>query len=67
MAEQVATIDFHVTSECHQECPYCWGPQGFEHPVDTATARRIIARIKEVGAAKHLRHSRWWEKVTKDR
>jgi len=32
------------------ECPYCWGPQGFEHPVDTDTARRIIARIKEVGA-----------------
>jgi len=50
MSTQIATIDFHVTSECNMECPYCWGPQGFEHPVDTDTARRIIARIKEVGA-----------------
>jgi MoaA/NifB/PqqE/SkfB family radical SAM enzyme len=46
---QVATIDFHVTSECNQECPYCWGPQGFENPVDTATARAIITRIAELG------------------
>lgn len=45
----VATIDFHVTSECNQECPYCWGPQGFEEPVDTATARSIIERVVEFG------------------
>lgn len=47
---QVATIDFHVTSECSQECPYCWGPQDFEHPVDTKTALRIVDRVREVGA-----------------
>ncbi len=47
---RVATIDFHVTSECNQECPYCWGPQGFEHAVDTATARAILRKIAEVGA-----------------
>lgn len=41
---RVATIDYHVTSECSQECPYCWGPQ--EVPaVDTATARAIVDRI----------------------
>jgi sulfatase maturation enzyme AslB (radical SAM superfamily) len=45
MSVQVVTIDFHVTSECNQECPYCWGPQGFEHPVDTDTAIRIINRV----------------------
>jgi len=50
MSTQVVTIDFHVTSECNQECPYCWGPQGFEHPVDTDTAILIINRVKEVGA-----------------
>lgn len=50
MSAQVVTIDFHVTSECNQECPYCWGPQDFEHPVDTATATRIISRVKDVGA-----------------
>jgi len=40
----VVTIDFHVTSECSQECPYCWGPQGFE-AVNTETARAIVRRI----------------------
>jgi MoaA/NifB/PqqE/SkfB family radical SAM enzyme len=40
----VVTIDFHVTSECSQECPYCWGPQDFE-AVDTETARAIVRRI----------------------
>jgi MoaA/NifB/PqqE/SkfB family radical SAM enzyme len=46
----VSTIDFHVTCECSQECPYCWGPQDIEHPVDTKTALRIIDKIKDVGA-----------------
>ncbi len=46
----VVTIDFHVTSDCNQECPYCWGPQGYEHPVRTRKALRIIDRIKQVGA-----------------
>jgi MoaA/NifB/PqqE/SkfB family radical SAM enzyme len=44
-----ATIDLHVTSECSQECPYCWGPQ--EVPtVDTATALAIVERIAATGA-----------------
>jgi MoaA/NifB/PqqE/SkfB family radical SAM enzyme len=50
MSDQVATIDFHVTSDCSQECPYCWGPQDYDDPVDTGTALRIVSRIKEVGA-----------------
>jgi MoaA/NifB/PqqE/SkfB family radical SAM enzyme len=49
---QVATIDFHVTSECSQSCPYCWGPQDFETPVDTTTAMRIIERVRRVGATR---------------
>lgn len=44
------TLDFHLTCECNQECPYCWGPQGIEHPVDTGTAFRIVDRVKQVGA-----------------
>jgi MoaA/NifB/PqqE/SkfB family radical SAM enzyme len=52
MSAKVATIDFHVTSECSQECPYCWGPQDFETPVDTATALRIISQVKDVGASR---------------
>lgn len=48
----IVTIDFHVTSDCAQSCPYCWGPQGFNRPVDTATALRIIDRIGEVGATR---------------
>jgi MoaA/NifB/PqqE/SkfB family radical SAM enzyme len=46
----VSTIDFHVTCECSQECPYCWGPQDIEKPIDTKTALRIIDKIKDVGA-----------------
>ena len=45
----VSTIDFHITARCSQACPYCWGPRRFRTPVDTETARRIIARIKELG------------------
>ncbi len=45
---QVATIDFHVTSECSQECPYCWGPQGIR-PIRTTPARGIIDRVAEFG------------------
>lgn len=41
---EVATIDFHVTSECNQECPYCWGPQDID-AVDTTTALKIVSRI----------------------
>ncbi|MCK5712674.1 MAG: radical SAM protein [Hyphomicrobiaceae bacterium] len=39
-----------MTCECSQECPYCWGPQDIEKPVDTKTALRIIDKIKDVGA-----------------
>lgn len=46
----VATIDFHITARCDQACPYCWGPRRFRKTVNTETAYRIIARIKEVGA-----------------
>src|SRR3990170_6458195 len=42
------TIDFHVTSECSQECPYCWGPQQIP-ALKTRTARRIIDRVKHFG------------------
>lgn len=46
---RVVTIDFHVTSECSQECPYCWGPR--EVPaVDTATALAIVDHIAAAGA-----------------
>lgn len=45
-----STIDFHVTCECSQECPYCWGPQDIENPVSTATSKRIIKKIKDIGA-----------------
>jgi MoaA/NifB/PqqE/SkfB family radical SAM enzyme len=50
LTTRAATIDFHVTSDCEQECPYCWGPQGFENPVSTDTALRIIERIRAIGA-----------------
>jgi MoaA/NifB/PqqE/SkfB family radical SAM enzyme len=50
MPAKIATIDFHVTSECSQECPYCWGPQDYENPVDTGTALRIVSKVKSVGA-----------------
>jgi MoaA/NifB/PqqE/SkfB family radical SAM enzyme len=46
----VSTIDFHITAQCSQACPYCWGPRRFRNPVDTETAQRIIDRIKGLGA-----------------
>jgi MoaA/NifB/PqqE/SkfB family radical SAM enzyme len=47
---RVVTIDFHVTCECEQECPYCWGPQGFDPPVDRETALAIVEKVRAVGA-----------------
>jgi MoaA/NifB/PqqE/SkfB family radical SAM enzyme len=46
---EVATFDFHVTSECSQECAYCWGPQGIPE-VDTDTAVAIISKIAAGGS-----------------
>ncbi len=46
---RVATFDFHVTSECSQQCAYCWGPQGIPE-VDTDTARAIITKIRAGGS-----------------
>lgn len=48
---RVATIDFHVTSECNQECPYCWGPQDVE-AVDTTTATEIIDKVASTDATR---------------
>ncbi len=46
-----ATIDYHVTSRCNQECPYCWGPQDFdETEVDSKTAAAIVRKIAQSGA-----------------
>ncbi len=45
-----ATIDFHVTCECNQECPYCWGPQDIENPLNTSVSKIIIKKIKDIGA-----------------
>ncbi len=44
----VATFDFHVTSECSQECAYCWGPMDIP-AVDTDTALAIISKIASGG------------------
>jgi MoaA/NifB/PqqE/SkfB family radical SAM enzyme len=46
---QVATFDFHVTSECSQECVYCWGPQGIPE-VDHDTALAVIDKIARGGS-----------------
>lgn len=45
---EVATFDFHLTSECSQECAYCWGPQSIPE-VDTETAFAIISKIATGG------------------
>lgn len=46
MRKSVVTIDFHVTSRCSQNCPYCWGPQNFVHELPTTTAEKILKKIK---------------------
>ena len=46
----IATIDFHITCKCNQDCPYCWGPQDIEPEVDRRTAAAIIRKISETGA-----------------
>ncbi len=49
MSEKVATIDFHVTAACTQECEYCWGPPRRMAAVDTVAARAIIDRVRAFG------------------
>lgn len=49
MRSPVVTIDFHVTSDCSQDCPYCWGPKNFDQPVSTETAEKILEKIKAFG------------------
>jgi MoaA/NifB/PqqE/SkfB family radical SAM enzyme len=44
------TIDYHLTSRCNQECPYCWGPQDVENEADTSTAIEIVRKIHSFGA-----------------
>jgi MoaA/NifB/PqqE/SkfB family radical SAM enzyme len=46
----IATIDFHITCKCNQDCPYCWGPQDVKPEVDRRTAAAIIRKISETGA-----------------
>ncbi|HET7010925.1 MAG TPA: radical SAM protein [Anaerolineales bacterium] len=45
----VTTIDFHITDQCNQDCPYCWGPKGFPHEVGTRRAEAILRRVAELG------------------
>jgi MoaA/NifB/PqqE/SkfB family radical SAM enzyme len=45
-----STIDFHITCECSQNCPYCWGPQNIKRPVNFSVAKSIIKKIKDTGA-----------------
>ena len=49
MSDVIATIDFHVTPACTQDCAYCWGPPTTMRAVDTDTARAIIARVAAFG------------------
>jgi len=44
----VVTVDFHVTSACSQECPYCWGPQHIRR-LSARTARRVIEQVRHFG------------------
>ena len=61
----VATIDFHVTSECSQECAYCWGPQGtlrrYGPSLDVTDLDALVART-DFGAPKHAVHSSGWSR-----
>jgi MoaA/NifB/PqqE/SkfB family radical SAM enzyme len=54
LADPHITVDFHLTSQCEHECPYCWGPKDFQAPVDTATALRIVCRVSEFGGKRIL-------------
>ncbi len=44
----IATIDFHVTSECSQECPYCWGPLEVAQ-VKKREALKIVEKVHQHG------------------
>jgi pyruvate-formate lyase-activating enzyme len=49
LMKSVSTVDFHITAQCSQACPYCWGPRRFRTPVNTEIAQSIIARIRGLG------------------
>ncbi len=49
-AAKVATIDFHVTSACTQDCVYCWGPpRTMPAALDTQTALAVIDHVRAFG------------------
>ncbi len=48
----IATIDYHVTAECNQECPYCWGPQTGPEELDSAKAAEVVRRIGRTKATR---------------
>lgn len=45
----IATLDFHVTSRCSQNCPYCWGPLDVDPVVRKREAFRIIEKVRMHG------------------
>jgi MoaA/NifB/PqqE/SkfB family radical SAM enzyme len=47
-SSSIATIDFHVTSRCSQECPYCWGPLNVKE-VKRREALSIIEKVHRHG------------------
>lgn len=47
---KVATIDFHVTAACTQNCAYCWGPSPtMPAALDTVAALAVIDRVRAFG------------------
>jgi len=52
MTSGVETIDFHITAECSQACPYCWGPRRFRKVVDSGTARHVLEHIHALGVGR---------------
>lgn len=50
MSQRVATLDFHVTAACTQDCAYCWGPpRHMPVSVDTQAALAVIDRVRAFG------------------
>ncbi|MFQ5856461.1 MAG: radical SAM protein [Anaerolineae bacterium] len=62
MSQRIATIDFHVTAACTQDCAYCWGPPqhmpaassaapsaGLSTNLGTEAALVVIERVRAFG------------------